>query len=36
MAVGELQDCNWAAKGCVRSLVFVLFSYASKAALKTD
>ena len=36
MAVGESQDCNWAARGCVISLHFVLFSYASKAALKTD
>jgi hypothetical protein len=36
MAVGESQDCNWAARGCVRSLVFVFFSYASKAALKTE
>jgi hypothetical protein len=36
MAVGESQDWNWAARGWVRSLVFVFFSYASKAALRTD
>jgi hypothetical protein len=36
MAAGESQDCSWAARGWVRSLVFVLFSYASKAALKTN
>ena len=36
MAVGESQDCNWAVRGWVRSLVFVLLSYASKAALRTD
>jgi hypothetical protein len=36
MAVGESQDCSWAARGCVRSLFFVFFSYASKAALRTD
>ena len=36
MAVGESQDWNWAARGCVRSLVFVFFSYTSKAALRTD
>ena len=36
MAVGESQDCSWAARGCVRSLVSVFFSYDSKAALKTD
>jgi hypothetical protein len=34
--VGESQDCNWAARGWVRSLFFVVFSYASKAALKID
>ena len=36
MAAGELQDCSRAARGCVRSLLFVFFSYASKAVLKTD
>ena len=36
MAAGESQDCSWAARGCVRSLLFVLFSYASKAALRTN
>ena len=36
MAVGELQDCNWAARGWVRSLHFVFVSYASKAALRTN
>ena len=36
MAAGESQDCSWAARGWVRSLVFVLFSYASKAALKIN
>ena len=36
MAAGESQDWNWAARGCVRSLVFVFFSYTSKAALRTD
>ena len=36
MAVGESQDCNWAARGWVRSLVFVFFSYASNATLRTD
>jgi len=35
MAVGESQDCSWAARGWVRSLHFVFFSYASKAALRT-
>lgn len=25
MAVGELQDCSWAARGCVRSLLFDFF-----------
>jgi hypothetical protein len=34
--VGESQDWSWAARGCVRSLFFVLFSYSSKAALKRD
>jgi hypothetical protein len=36
MAAGESQDCNWAARGWVRSLHFVFVSYASKAALRTD
>ena len=36
MVVGESQDCNRAARGCVRSLFFVFFSYTSKAALRTD
>ena len=36
MVAGESQDCSWAARGWVRSLVFVLFSYASKAALKIN
>ena len=36
MAVGESQDCNWAARGCVRRLHFVFFSYASKAASRTN
>ena len=36
MAEGESQDCSWAARGWVRRLFFVLFSYACKAALKAD
>jgi hypothetical protein len=36
MAVGESQDCSWVARGWARSLFFVVFSYASKATLKTD
>ena len=36
MAEGESQDCSWVARGWVRRLFFVLFSYACKAALKTD
>jgi len=36
ISAGESQDCNWVARGWVRSLFFVVFSYASKAALKTD
>ena len=36
MTLGESHDCSWLAIGCVRSLFFVFFSYASKAALKTD
>ena len=36
MAAGESQDCNWAARGWVRSLHFVFVSYASKAALRAD
>ena len=36
MAVGVSQDCSWKARGCVRSLLFVFFSYASRAALRTD
>jgi hypothetical protein len=36
MAVGESQDCSWAARGWEKSLHFVFFSYASRAALKTD
>jgi hypothetical protein len=31
-----MQGCSLAARGWVRSLFFVLFSYASRAALKTD
>ena len=34
--MGDLQDCSWVARGWVRSLFFVLFSYASRAVLKTD
>lgn len=36
ISAGELQDCNWVARGWVTSLFFVVFSYVSKAALKTD
>jgi hypothetical protein len=36
MAVGESQDCNWAARGWARRFLFVFFSYASKAALRID
>jgi hypothetical protein len=36
MAAGELQDCSWVARGWVRSLFFVVFSYASIAALNMD
>jgi hypothetical protein len=34
MSLGELQDCNWVARGCVRRSVFVVFSYAFIAATK--
>ncbi len=36
MAAGVSQDCSWVARGCVRSLLFVFFSYTSKAALRID
>jgi hypothetical protein len=36
IAVGESQDCSWAARGWVRSLFLVLFWYLSKAVLKTN
>lgn len=36
MASGESHDCSWAIRGWVRRLFFVFFSYASKAALKTN
>jgi hypothetical protein len=36
MAVGESQDCSWVTRGWSRSLFFVVFSYASNAALKMD
>ena len=36
IAVGESQDCSWAARGWARSLLFVAFSYASNAALNMD
>ena len=34
--MGESQDCNWVARGWVSSLFFVVFSYVSRAALKTE
>ena len=36
MTSGESDDRSWAIRGCVRSLFFVFFSYASKAALRMD
>ncbi len=34
MALGESQDCSWAARGWEAMSFFVCFLYASKAALK--
>ncbi len=34
--MGESQDCSWVARGWSRSFFFVVFSYAPKAALRTD
>ena len=34
MSLGELQDCNCVARGCVRRSVLVFFSYAFMAATK--
>jgi hypothetical protein len=36
IAAGASQACIWVARGWVRSLFFVVFSYASTAALKMD
>lgn len=36
MAAGVSQDWSWVARGWESSLLFVILSYASKAALKTD
>lgn len=36
MAVGESQDCNCMARGWLRRLLLVFFSYAPNAALKID
>jgi hypothetical protein len=33
--MGDPHDCSWTARGWVKSLFFVVFSYVSKAALKT-
>ena len=35
MSLDDLQDCNCVARGCVRKSVFVLFSYAFMATMKT-
>ena len=32
--MGESHDCSWAARGCVKSVFLVVFSYVSKAAVK--
>ena len=36
ISLGESQDCNCVASGCVRRLVFVFFSYALMAETKME